>query len=280
MNLTHYAAPETPPQQVIATCNTLPWMAQRRIVVVKDAHLYSKGELAAFEEYLRSPSPTTALILVSEGTSQDLLRLARDAAFLLKRPTPKELIPWIHTLARELQKELSPEAASYFKETSSGDLQALYQELLKAALYVGERKRIELGDVQAVTSEGKTATVFDLTRAIGQRDLKGALAALRVLWDEGEPPLKILAMISRQFRHLLIANEVISKGGGKQELMQMLGINNPYTIRELIDQARRFSQESLCRAIRSLWEADLKVKKSPLPRRLIFEGLIIELTRT
>ncbi|OGP55424.1 MAG: DNA polymerase III subunit delta [Deltaproteobacteria bacterium RBG_13_52_11] len=278
LNFTSYDADQTRPSEVINACNTLPCMAQRRIVLVKAAHQYSKSDLRSFSPYLQSPSPTTSLIFIAEEMPAEFLREVKDGAFHLKRPSQTEIIHWIRTIAQELDKEISSEAARYLQEAVGSDLQGLYNELSKASLYIGDRGRIELKDVERVVSEVRATTIFELTKALGERDLKRAFRSLERIWESGEHPLKILAMISRQFRHLLMTKEVLAKGGGTEEVKKQLGISNPYYLRELAAQAKGFSQPSLQRALTSLWETDLKLKRSSLPRRLLLEELIIKLS--
>jgi DNA polymerase-3 subunit delta len=278
LNLTSYDSEHALPSQVINSCNTLPCMGQRRIVLVKGAHHYSQGDLRTFILYLQSPSPSTSLIFIAEGISANFLKEVKDSAFHLQHPSYREIPSWIRTIAKELGKEIASEAAGYLQEVVGRDLQGLSSELSKASLYIGERRRIELKDVEEVVSEVRIATIFDLTKAIGERDLKKAFRALERIWESGEHPLKILGMISRQFRHLAMTKEILALGGGAEEIKKELGISNPYYLRELSAQATGFSSPSLHRALKNLWETDLKLKRSSLPRRLLLEGLIIKLS--
>jgi DNA polymerase-3 subunit delta len=277
LNYTSYDAGQTSPPEVINASNTLPCMVQRRIVLVKNAHQFSKNDLKSFIPYLRSPSPMTSLIFIAEEMTAEFLKEIKDDAFHLERPPQKEVIPWIRMITRELGKEITTEAAGYLQDAVGRDLQGIYHELSKASLYIGERARIELADVERVVSEVRVTTIFELTKAIGERNLKRALRALERIWESGEPPLKILGMISRQFRHLLMTKEILTHGGGTEQVRKEVGISNPYYLRELATQAQGFSQDSLQRAMTSLWQADLKFKRSSLSRRLLLEGLIIKL---
>jgi DNA polymerase-3 subunit delta len=277
LNFTSYDAEHTAPTEVITSCNTLPCMAQRRVVLVKGAQHYSQGDLKAFIPYLQSPSPATALLFIADTVPAAFVKEVKEGAFHLTHPHPKEMTLWIRTIAGELGKEISPEAVGYLHEMIGTDLQGLYHELAKVVLYVGENRQIALKDVEAVGSAVKVTTVFALTKAIGERDTKQAFRSLERIWETGEHPLKILGMIARQFRHLLMTKEVLAHGGTAEEIKQQLAISNPYYVKELAAQAKGFSQTSLQRAIKSLWEADLKLKSSSLPRRLLLEGLIIKL---
>jgi DNA polymerase-3 subunit delta len=218
-------------------------------------------------------------VFIAAEMTAEFLKEVKDGAFHLECPSQREIILWIRTIARELGKQVTAEAAGYLQEAIGRDLQAIYHELFKASLYVGERERIELKDMERVMSEVRVATIFELTKAVGNKDLKRAFRALERIWESGEPPLKILGMISRQFRHLLITKEILMHGGGTEVIKKELGIANPYYLRELVAQAKGFSQASLQRALKSLWQADLKLKRSSLPRRLLLEELIITLSR-
>ena len=238
LNVTSYEAEATPPAEVIAACNTLPCMAERRIVLVKNVEDYSQTELKAFVQYLTAPSPTTALILIAAAAPAAFVKEAKAGAFPCNHPLPKEMAGWIRQIAQELGTEISPQAAASIQETVGTDLQGLYHELAKAVLYIGERRRIEVEDVEAVGSAVRVSNIFALTKAIGERNTKQAFRALALLWESGEPPLKILGMMARQFRHLLMTKEAMAKGGGMEAIKGQLPAINPYFLRELTAQAR------------------------------------------
>ncbi|OGP92285.1 MAG: DNA polymerase III subunit delta [Deltaproteobacteria bacterium RBG_16_54_18] len=254
-------------------------MAARRIVLLKNAEGYGQAELKAFVQYLNAPSPTTSLILIADAVPAGFVKEVKEGAFPCSHPHPKEMAGWIRQMAQELGKEISPQAAASVQETVGTDLQGLYHELAKAVLYIGERRRIEVQDVEAVGSAVRVSNIFALTKAIGERNTKQAFRSLALLWESGEPPLKILGMMARQFRHLLMTKEAMAKGGGTEALKEQLPTINAYFLRELTAQARGFSRRSLQQAIVALQETDLKLKGSPLAKRLLLEGLIIKLAR-
>jgi len=75
-------------------------------------------------------------------------------------------------------KSLSDEAANYLVEVVGDHLYDLDNALEKAFLTVGAKRKIELADVEEVTTEVKISTVFDLTDAIGHQNLEKALGIL------------------------------------------------------------------------------------------------------
>jgi DNA polymerase-3 subunit delta len=279
LNFTSYYAEETPPHEVITTCNTLPFMGKRRVVVVKDVHKYSQKDLTGFSSYLQSPSDTTSLVLIAEELPTEFLKEVKESAFHLRRPPQRELPLWIRTIAGEMDKEISNEAVEYLQEATGRDLQGIHNELFKISLYVGDKKRIELHDVEGIVSELKVASIFELTKALGEQDVKRALRTFGKIWESGEHYLKILGMITRQFRYLIITKEVIEKGGSEHDIRRGLQLSNPYFVKELSTQAKSFSSEALQSILVSLLETDMSLKRSSLPRRLLLEELIIKLCK-
>jgi DNA polymerase III subunit delta len=117
--------------------NTLPMMADRRVVVLRDIEALKRKQKvkAVLDTYLRKPSPDTLLILVqgSQEAKPDpsLARGTVDIDFLPL--TPERAIRWIHHYARRKRIELTPEAASHLFEAVGNDLGMLRMELDKIA---------------------------------------------------------------------------------------------------------------------------------------------------
>jgi len=258
-------------------CNTLPCMAPRRVILVKNFHKYSPKEQEVFFPYVASPSVTTSLILLAEGTPATFLKGVRSGAFHLQRPPEGTIPQWINNIAAEFGKQISPEAVEHLCQSIGTDLQGIHNELFKVSLYVGEKTQIELQDVVDVVSELRPATLFELTGAISEKDLKRALQTLAKIWESGEQHLRIMGMIARQLRHLLVAKESMARGEGQQDLRKHLGISNSQYLSALCVQARRYSHESLKTALLALWETDIRLKTSPLPKRLLLEDVLIRL---
>src|SRR6185437_10943208 len=103
----------------------------------------------------------------------------------------------------------APEAAAWLVQQTGEGLRLLDQELAKCAAYVGERPDIELDDVQASFGYGKAASPFDWLGLLRQRQGAKALKMLETLLEEGEEPIRLLALASRALRDWLPA-----KGSG------------------------------------------------------------------
>jgi len=276
LNTHVFDAEATLPQHVLTSCNTLPFMGSRRVVQVKRFHRYSTGEQRSFLSYLLSPCPTTTLILTAEKLDAELKKKVKEGIFVLE--LPRNAAPyWIRKMAREYSKEISADAVEALNEAVGEDLQILHNEISKLALYVGDVTRIDVQDVRDVVSNLRIATIFDLTKAIGERNLNEAMRALDTLWETGETYLRIMGMIARQFRQLIITKELVGNDGPPSDARTRLGNITPRVFKELRAQAETFSLETLRRSLLILWRTDLRLKTSGLPRRTILEHALMEL---
>jgi DNA polymerase-3 subunit delta len=103
------------------------------------------------------------------------------------------------------------------------DLQQLHQELDKVELFAAGGRRLVARDLEQLMGRSREHSVFELTDALvaGHRD--AALQVLNRLLDDGEEPVKILAMVSWVIRQLIIARDLAARGCPERELLQQLG---------------------------------------------------------
>jgi DNA polymerase III subunit delta len=269
-------------ERIVATARTLPMMARRRLVLVRDADDLDAEDHATLLAYLAAPAPTTCLVLTAEKA--DLRRrffLELRKVGVLGRfdpPYERRLPPWIETEARSLGVSLERGVAELLAAVIGADLGQLASSLEQLALFVGGRGRITLADVEEVVAETRQHSVFDLANAVGERDARRALHQCQRMLAAREPAVKILFMLTRHFRQLWTTRELLARRAGREEIAQTLGIN-PFFVEGLSAQARRFAPRALRRAFDALYAADRALKSSRLGDEMVLERVVLELCR-
>lgn len=156
-------------------------------------------------------------------------------------------------------------------------------ELEKLVLYVGEKKRIGLGDVETMVLAARQRSFYELTDAISARDRARALSVLEAILNTGdgeEAAIGHLYMLSRTFRQMVIIFErnVRDSRALWQALWQGFRVP-PFAAEDIIRQARRYkSRRELTGAIRRIARADLALRSNPVSKRLVLENLVLDLT--
>jgi DNA polymerase-3 subunit delta len=202
----------------------------------------------------------------------------------------ESLLDFIAQRLRLAGKNVEAQAREMLVARASDESRALQQELDKLLLYVGEQPTIQVRDVQAIVADHGEGWIFDLTRAIGDRDAVGALSQLARLMGQGEHPLKLLGTIAAEVRRLLAARQLLDsdlrphwrRGMTYQQFQQIaakLGVpmltRNPYADYMCFQRAERFELKELVAHMEGIFDADFRLKSSGGQPRLIMEKLIL-----
>lgn len=267
---------------------TLPFLAPRRLVIVEGllsrfeprGQSLESSEWSNLAQHVTQLPPTTTLVLVDGKLSpaNPLLRKlapkARVKEFKLLRGT--ELQRWIHERITRLGSQISPRAARLLAELVGGNLWILSQELEKLCL-AAQGRPIEEKDVLELVSYAKEANIFSLADAIVGRQLRRAFHLLQEFLSQGTAPAYLLYMITRQFRLVIQARELASRGLSAREISQELGLTSDFLLEKALGQAATYSGERLEEVYRRLLEADVLTKTGRLSGELALELLVAEI---
>jgi DNA polymerase-3 subunit delta len=269
-------------QRVISAARTMPMMATRRFVLVRNLDAVATPEQEALAEYLGAPSPDTCLVLVGEkldGRSK-LAKVARELGVWLEAepPRPAEVPQLAKREAKQRGHALSDQAAEALADAIGADLSALSDAVERLSLFVGQGAAIELSHVDACVAQVRGESIWSLVDAVGERNLKTALGAAASLLAEREPPLRILALVARQLRILAKLKKALATGLKPQEATQQAGAP-PFKARELCAMAKRFDDLRLVRAFALVAETDLLLKGSRVAGPRVLERALVELCR-
>ena len=218
------------------------------------------------------------------------LALERDRSGKILR---ENLLEFVNQQLRQAGKNLALQAREMILARAGDDLRGLQQELEKLILSVGDHATILPNDVESMVADRGEAWIFDLTRALGERDAGAALGQLARLIAQGEHPLKILGTVAAEARRLLSARRLLAhdlaklwrRGMTYQQFQQtvlkqgktVLGGRNPYGDYMTLQRAERFSLVELSSFMQRLFEADLRLKSSAAQPRIVLEKLFLEI---
>lgn len=301
LNLLEWDGAENPLEPALAAAGTAPFMAERRLVLIKNPPVLggrggrddeseeqsesgaSSQDEEALLRYLARPVPTTCLVLVA-GAGVDkrrrLFKLLDQAGEVAECAPLKEadLPNWLRQRARELGGEIQADAAALLAQRLPEDLYAADSELRKVLLHAGQGNAATRADVAAVVAGADEGDIFALLDAIGRRDAKHALERLAALLRTGEPPIRILFMIARQLRLILGAAALGQRGYAPKEIEKSLGVS-PYAARIAVGQRRHFTGPELVASLERVLAADLAIKTGSAEPGAALELLVVELCR-
>ena len=195
-----------------------------------------------------------------------------------KKLYPRQVASWLNMEVKNLGLALSREAAKFLVDSVGTDLGALSQALEKLFLSGSKKGLIQLEDVETVVANTAQRNVFELTNAIGEKKPQAAVGILENILDQGEEPLKALALISRHFRLLARAQDILAKTGGENspDFARQLKVH-PFFAKDYARQARTFKKGRWQNRFERLQACDRALKSSRLKPQFVLEKLIWDL---
>jgi DNA polymerase-3 subunit delta len=265
---------------ILTAVESLPAFAERRLVVLKNADQLPAGEANRLVGYLKNPSPTTCFVCIApkfDARRSFFQALKTQAAVMDARPlSDSQVTAWLNTQAKSLGRAISEDAILFLKERVGRDLFPLQNELTKAVLGSDNLQTIELEDVQRACSASGEVSVYDLLGALARRHLESSIRMLTRLFDEGEPPLKILSTVGYRFRLVWKVKRAMQAGHSDAALMRMFGLGQ-WTATAVIAAAKAYPEKDLRWAFQRFIETDAGLKGSALSPKLLLEVLVFDL---
>ncbi len=206
---------------------------------------------------------------------------------------------------RSRGKEITADAVDLLGERTGWGLAPGTAVLESLLSFAGEKRRIDVGDVESLAAETREYTVFDLTGALAAREASRALKALHSLLRRGEPPLMVFAMIAREIRHILHARILLDrdmagpfrgnmdygafqravypvlKGLGEKRGKNERGIlgQHPYVVYQALKQADLFTRDEAFGFFDRLVRLDLEMKTTGRDPALLLERYLLDVCR-
>jgi DNA polymerase-3 subunit delta len=281
-NLNTFYASDASAQDIRDAVETLPVMAKRRLVIVKQAQDLSASELDTLTPLIEAPVDSSVMVLVASKADmrKKFFKLYENKGFVVKytRPFENQLTPWVTYIAKKYGNTLTPHATEVIKEWVGANLTEINNEMAKLSQYLGERTEITVEDIRAVVSKSRVETVFELVNCMGRGDCAGSFVHLANLLDNGQNEVGVLAMTIRHFRILLLCQEALKEGLSQPQIASRVGVHG-FFVKEYIEQAKTQDAQQLLQVYDVLLDTDRALKSNPLSSHLWLENLVLQACR-
>ena len=269
-NLTTFYGSEVTAQQVMDQARRFPMMAERQVVVVREAQAMKDFE--ALEKYAEKPVPTTVLVLCYMGGTVDARKkiVSRTASvgevFVSEPPRyDRDIVAFINEYLKEDGRKATIEerAAQVVAAHIGGDLKRLASELEKVLISFkdGEKRVITSDLVEKKIGISKNYNVFELRDALINRD---ALKAQRIAkyFDENPKAGGLFAILPQTFsffQNLMLAYYT-PRPINESAIMSQLGLRSTYQTRDYITAMKNYPAKKTLQIISKLREVDARSK--------------------
>lgn len=282
----------------VDAAQTVPFLTDRRIVVVRRFGRFSKGEeVAPVIDYLASPLDSSVVVLVWEKAVKPLDSGAPVAAKPAIPPTLTKAITaaggevidpspsgklgaWVPAQLAEAGLDVDQRAVRLIVESLGEDASGIVEltTRLKGAFPPGVRLGVE--QVEPLLGPSGGVAPWDLTDAIDRGDASGAISQLhRMMSGGGRHPLAIMATIQSHYLRMLRLDG--SGVRGEKEAAAHLGLKgSTFPARKALNQGSKLGTERLRRSMSLIARADVDLRgASAWPGELVMEVLVARLAR-
>ncbi len=296
---------DTPLTEVLDRARTPSLMAPFQVFFVRGVkNLFGRGsneeKISAIEEYCKNPNPDALLVFAADHisipadarrmdmTDKDRYQKIREdlgpfcGIVELARVEEGEAVRWLTDYCTARDIKIDADGTRELVDALGGDMMMISNELEKLILYVGEKKKITLGDVETMVLAAKQRSLYELTDAISSKNRVRALEIIDAILSTGdgeEAAIGHLYMLAKTFRQMLV---ILERNVRDQRMLWAALWQGfrvpPFAADDIIRQARRYkSKRELTRAIRLVAKADLALRSNPPGKRLILEKLVLDL---
>ena len=257
---------------VVSQAKRFPMMAERQVVIVKEAQDLSRAILAqpdksknTLEAYAENPQPTTVLVFCDKYKKLDKRKrvykaLAKNGLiFESKKLYENQVGDWIRRVMTGKGYTVEPKAAHMLVEFLGTDLSKINNELEKLRLILPEGSTITPLAVEQNIGISKDFNNFELQRAIGDKDVVKAHRIINYFAQnpKDNPMVVTIALLFSFFQNLLIYHGLPSKD--KSSVAKALKVN-PYFVGQYVDAARNYPMKKVSHVVNLLRTADVKSK--------------------
>lgn len=281
MNFTAFEGKNSNPKEIIDLAETLPFFAERRVILIEDSGFF-KNSCEDLAEYLLEVAPATYFIFVEEEVDKrsKMYKAVKKQGSIVEFVAQSEelLTRWILGRLKKEGKNITGSVMQQFLSKTGTDMGNIDRELEKLICYTLGRDVITAEDVEAVVTEQTTNKIFDMVNAIAEHNQKKALDLYYDLLTLKEPPMRIMFLITRQFQILLNIRDMSARGLDNQTMAKVAGVP-PFAVKRNVTQAKGFSMTQLKQALRDGAELEESVKTGQMNDQMAVELFIIKYSR-
>jgi DNA polymerase-3 subunit delta len=242
---------------------SLPFMADRRVVLIDSPKEIKQGERAALTKYLAHPVSTTSLVLIQifEDRRDKLAAWSSKGSVVFEFPELREpaRAKWIAQYVKKSRGVIKPEAIQHLVETSSAQLTDLRTKLDNSLLYLGDEKEITVATLMKIGGISSDYDIFKLQDELLRGNASEALKISKSLIEGGLELLALMGMMRGFLMRTWQVEAALSRPRPDEIIAEVLG-GQKFKSNEFRTAAKRLGRERLRQLVVDFLELEIHAK--------------------
>ncbi len=282
MNYSYYQGKDVNVAEVIDLSETMPFLADKRVIILENTGLAKDGN-DMLSDYVNSGIPDTSVIILVEQAVDKRTKLykaidkiGRCVNFDVQNDDT--LKKWILGRLKREGRQITSHTLDVFLETVGTDMFTISAELEKLIAYTMGRNAIDEKDIDDVCCIRLQNRVFEMIGLMSSKKSDEVIRMYHELLALKESPYGILALIVRQFNHMLQIGDMMERGMSPKAMAPIVGLS-PYVVGKYIPQVKNYTYEEMRDILEACAETDHNVKRGDMGAELGVELLILDISR-
>lgn len=277
MNYSYYEGSGIDASKVMAMADTLPFFSEKRLIMIEDSGWFKSSN--DFADYLKSMPQTTHIIFVEKEVDKRnrLYKAVKELGHIAECEMVDEamLIRWIRSRFSENGKKISDGDIRHLISKTGSNMENISTEMEKVICYALDQEIVTSKEIDAVCVTQLSNKIFDMVNAIGSQNQSLALKLYYDLLALKEKPMTILYLVTRQINLIMQVKEMMSLRMDNATIAKKAGVP-PFTVSKYAAQARNFTTNTLCDALKTATDIEESVKTGRLIDKVGVELLIVQ----
>lgn len=259
---TFYGSQQLNPADVVEACKRYPMMADKQLVILKEAQAMRADQLDKLAPYVASPNPATTLVICFRGAAPKGKELMAQAkvkgdVFESKKLTDKTVSPAISELVKEKGLSIEPKGVSMLRDFIGADLAKLYSEVEKLSMILPKGATVTPEAIEQHIGISKDFNNFELVDALSSKNYAKAMEIVAYFKanPKNNPTVVTISTIFNMF-----ANVVIFHLTPPANRAAALGVKSEWQMRNIAETASRYNAPTAARIISHLRDFDCNSK--------------------
>lgn len=269
-----YYADETDPAEIVSMAQTMPFLTERRVILVHRAeHYESDAAGRALHEYLKDPNETTVLMLIASRLDQRMVfyKTCDKSEHVVMVGCPElprpEVMAWARDEIEQRGKRIASPALNELVDRIGFHLNDVKNAIDQLTSYVGTEELIHQEDVVAACGDVAEEEVWGLTDAIAAGDTGKAVELLRAMLQMGKSEFEILGTLNWLLKTAYL---IAATPSGRPRVA-------PFLQKKTQPMADRLGIDGIKKAFSYMMETEILLRSTGVDRGLAMELFIVRL---
>lgn len=255
---------DTEARGVLDSVSRVPMMAQRQVVILKEAQLMKS--LADLTPYIQKPFTSSVLVIAHKHKKLDGRSAFTKAAdkqavlFESKRLYDNQIPAWTEEMIQSRGYQIAPDALQVLVDHLGNDLGKISNELEKLFIDLQPGTPITTKVIEDNIGISKEYNPFELQRTLGDRNFQGTMDIIHFFTQNSKenPLVMVIAILASWYTKLYLYAE--NQRLPEKEVMALLGMRSPFFLRDYRTAARNYTLREIGLAIQILEQYDMRAK--------------------